>query len=87
MAETDGFTICLEAAKDHFSNESPLETITTDGNTSIRSLMENQQDVIHALDVWHLCKNLGKNLANKCKKVVSLFKVNSFLTFMKNIVC
>ena len=72
MAEKDAFVICLNAAQTDFSQDSPLETVTTDGNVSIKSYIANQTDVIHALDIWHLCKNLAKNLANKCKRVVSI---------------
>lgn len=67
-AEKDGFLMCLEKAMDEFV----LMSVTTDGNISIRAHMrDNEPDVIHSLDVWHLCKNLTKNLVKKAKGVVS----------------
>ena len=70
-AEKVGFVACLEQAKECFV----LTHVTTDGNLSIRAYMERQQDVIHGLDVWHVCKNFAKNLAAKCKTVVSVMIV------------
>lgn len=73
MAEKEGFIACLDSARETFSNESPLETVTTDGNLSIRSYMKEHGErlgVIHALDLWHLNKNLAKNLTKKCTNKV-----------------
>ena len=67
-AEKVEFIECLERAKECFV----LTHVTTDGNVSIRVCMERQQDVIHGLDVWHVCKNFAKNLVAKCKTVVSM---------------
>lgn len=67
MAEKDGFVKCLEEAK----RELDVESVTTDGNISIRAYMKNiEKDVSHGLDVWHLCKNLTKNLHAKARKKV-----------------
>ena len=67
-AEKDGFVSCLDKAKQDFHS---IDTITTDGNISIRALMRKDQSGIkHGLDVWHICKNLSKNLANKATRKV-----------------
>ena len=70
MAEKDGFIDCLNAAKETFSDIG-ITTITTDGNVSIRNYMaKEEREIKHGLDVWHVTKNLSKNLGKKAKKKV-----------------
>ena len=50
-----------------------LKSVTTDGNLMVRSHMKHHEpDVLHGLDVWHLCKNLARNVALKAKRAVSI---------------
>lgn len=75
MAEKDGFIECLDQAKKDFTN---ITSLTTDGNISIRAHMrKNEPDIPHGLDVWHINKNLTKNLAKKATKKV--FTINKCL--------
>lgn len=69
MAEKDGFIELLQQAKECFG-EGNLKSITTDANTQIRGYMKSDP-VAHGLDVWHLCKNLSKNLTKKSTRKVS----------------
>ena len=66
-SEKEAFVTLYTAAKEIFN----LRSVTTDGNMSIRAFMRGEGGVKHGLDVWHLCKNLGKNLARKAKTAVS----------------
>lgn len=67
-SEKEAFVAVFEAATSIFN----VRSITTDGNTSIRAFMRLQDAVKHGLDIWHICKNLAKNLAKKAKSVVSI---------------
>jgi hypothetical protein len=58
-SEKEAFVAVFEAATSIFN----VRSITTDGNTSIRAFMRLQDAVKHGLDIWHICKNLAKNLA------------------------
>ena len=70
-AESNCFVELLEHAKEDLSNTG-IATITTDGNTSIRSHMKKDRSGIkHCLDIWHICKNLGKNLIKKATRKVT----------------
>lgn len=66
-SEKEAYVTLFEAAKNTFN----LRSVTTDGNVSIRAFMARQDEVKHGLDVWHLCKNLSKNLAKKARSAVS----------------
>ena len=66
-SEKEAFVTLNQAAKKLFD----LKSVTTDGNLSIRDYMRLETAVKHGLDVWNLCKNLGKNLAKKAKTAVS----------------
>lgn len=70
MAEKEGFIELLDQAKISFSDIG-LECVTTDANIQIRAYMRKDATK-HGLDVWHLCKNLSKNLAKKATRKVSL---------------
>lgn len=75
MAEKDGFLSCLGSARNSLEAVG-IESITTDANVQIRNHMKrNVQDIQHGLDVWHLNKNLVKNLTKKARHVVSTFGV------------
>ena len=52
-----------------------ISVITTDGNVQIRNYMQQQTQwpTQHALDVWHVCKNLTKNLSKQATEKVGLF--------------
>ena len=71
-AERDGFVKCFERAIAHYP--AGVDTITTDGNVSIRAYMKRSgMGVTHALDVWHICKNLGKNLGKQVTRKVGFW--------------
>ena len=70
MAEKDAFIECVEAAKKDLPN---ISTITTDANPSIRShIDQNEPDIKHGLDIWHLTKNLNKNIGKKATRKASI---------------
>lgn len=73
ICEKEGFIECYNQAKDIFV----LRSVTTDGNLMVKAYMKNENDVIHGLDVWHLCKNLSKNLSKKATSAVSAFGAQS----------
>lgn len=78
MAEKEAFIQLLESAKKDFGDK--LYSITTDGNISIRSYMRKEEEGIrHGLDVWHLAKNLVKNLTKKCTTKVSIFMATGWI--------
>lgn len=70
MAEKESFIELLNQAKNDLAN---LKSITTDGSISIRAHMKKEPNIQHGLDVWHLAKNLAKNLKKKCRTKVSIF--------------
>lgn len=68
ITEKDAFVECLNAAKMDFGD---ISTITTDASPNIRRYMSTNEDSIHhGLDVWHLNKNLVKNLTKKATRKV-----------------
>lgn len=69
MAEKEAFVQCLQEAKEIFPH---LTTVTTDANSSIRSHMAKKEpNIIHGLDVWHLNKNLIRNLSKNATQKVN----------------
>ena len=70
MAEKECFIELLDQAKKDLSNN--LKSITTDGSISIRAHMKKETNIEHGLDVWHLAKNLAKNIKAKCRGKVIL---------------
>ena len=75
MAEKEAFITLFEKAKAELGPL--LKSITTDGNLSIRAFMKKDQSgVKHGLDIWHINKNLDKNLKAKCRTKVSCHKKN-----------
>ena len=73
MAEKEAFIALFEKAKAELGPL--LKSITTDGNLSIRAFMKKDQSgVKHGLDIWHINKNLDKNLKAKCRTKVYCHK-------------
>ena len=72
-SEKEAYVTVFESAREIFN----LRSVTTDGNISIRAYMRGQAAVKHGLDVWHLCKNLAKNLAKKAKLAVSVCVIHN----------
>ena len=78
MAEKEAFITLFEKAKAELGPL--LKSITTDGNLSIRAFMKKDQSgVKHGLDIWHINKNLDKNLKAKCRTKVSCHKKTMML--------
>ena len=71
MAEKEAFVELVTEAKADLGAK--LKSITTDGSISIRAHMrKNEPNILHGLDVWHMAKNITKNLNRKCKTKVTL---------------
>jgi len=71
MAEKDCFIRAIAAAKEHLSAIG-IKSVTTDANVQIRNYMRKEEkEVQHGLDVWHLNKNLQKNLLRKATRKVN----------------
>ena len=69
IAEKETFVELLDKAKVDLGGR--LYSITTDGSISIRAHMKKNEPAIrHGLDVWHLSKNVIKNLNKKCRRKV-----------------
>lgn len=70
MAEKECFVEVLNAARLSFET---IATVTTDANVQIRNYMKSDTVIKHGLDVWHVNKNLQKNLIKKAVKKLSIF--------------
>ena len=80
-AENNCFVELLEQAKEDLTDVG-IATVTTDANSSIRAYMrKDRSEVKHCLDIWHICKNLGKNLIRKAtRKVIIHYNVYNVYT-------
>ena len=74
MAEKEAFITLFNKAREELG--SLFKSVTTDGSISIRAFMKKDTSgVKHGLDIWHLAKNLSKNIKAKCRnKVIHILR-------------